>query len=225
MRRFRAWTFALALLGAEVWATSAEAQLAPGQSGKPLSAVPNADAAGYLGWFNANKRGVSDYNDWYNRSVYGGLSLGYYWTEHLKTEIELAWTSEAEVVSYERLTFAEGFFPVPTEHYYRNAKVAVVHAYQFSRNAWFHPFLGAGLEIDWERQWEESPPFFIPRRPDSIPESRTDPRTDVHLRAAAAAGFKAYLSQRAFFRTDLKFVGARRLDQVIWRFGFGVDFN
>ena len=37
------------------------------------------------------------------------------------------------------------------------------------------------------------------------------------------AGFKAYLAERGFFRTDLK-VGVRSgVDRVIWRAGFGID--
>ena len=223
MERFRAWIVAIAFVVTEVCVVSAQAQTA--LTPQPGVTQPRLDSAGYLGWFNANKSGISPYNDWYNHSLYGGLSLGYYWTDHVKTEIDVGRTSEAEIVSYGPVGNEPGqlSFSAPIEHYYRNVTLSVIQAYQFSRNAWFHPYLGAGLDIDWERHREERPAV-ISVRPGLIAGSRTDPSTDIHPKVAAVGGFKAYVSPRAFFRTDLKFTGARQLDQVIWRWGFGVDF-
>jgi hypothetical protein len=46
----------------------------------------------------------------------------------------------------------------------------------------------------------------------------------VRIVPFAATGFKAYLAQRAFFRSDLRFAFRDGLEDVLLRFGFGVDF-
>jgi outer membrane protein W len=218
MERFSTWIVATAVVATEICVVPAQAQTAP--TPPPAVTQRGLDLAGYLGWFNANKSGISLYNDWYH-SLSGGLSLGYYWTDHVKTEIDVGRTSEAEIVGYGPV--GNGPLSAPTEHYYRNVTFSVIQAYQFSRNAWVHPYLGAGLDLDWERHREERPAV-LSARPGLIAGSRTDPSTNVHPKVAAVGGIKAYVSPHAFFRTDLKFTGARQFDQVIWRWGFGVDF-
>ena len=48
--------------------------------------------------------------------------------------------------------------------------------------------------------------------------------TSTEVRPFVATGFKAYMTQRAFFRSDVR-VGVRDgVDEVLLRFGFGVDF-
>ena len=45
----------------------------------------------------------------------------------------------------------------------------------------------------------------------------------VRTRPFVTTGFKAYISDRAFFRGDVKLDFGSRVEQVVWRAGFGVD--
>lgn len=38
------------------------------------------------------------------------------------------------------------------------------------------------------------------------------------------AGFKAYFTERAFFRTDLKLSARDGVEQLVWKVGVGIDF-
>jgi hypothetical protein len=46
----------------------------------------------------------------------------------------------------------------------------------------------------------------------------------VRTRPFVTTGFKAYVSDRAFFRGDVKLDVGSRVEQVVWRAGVGVDF-
>jgi hypothetical protein len=56
------------------------------------------------------------------------------------------------------------------------------------------------------------------------PERREGPATRQRATAFAAAGFKAYVARRGFFRSDLRVAFTDRVEDVTVRFGFGVDF-
>ena len=96
-------------------------------------------------------------------------------------------------------------------------------------HAWFHPYLAAGANVAWQRVTDHVGPTFaydeFSRAGRLVEPQRTDaPRTDIIFRPYVATGFKAYTARRAFFRSDLRASFGRRLDEVIVRFGFGVDF-
>ena len=115
--------------------------------------------------------------------------------------------------------------------------VSVGQSYQFGRNALFHPFVTAGVDIERQRHEIERPAQSVaiyarsPLNPQvvqvtgqiSIP-ALTRTETAVTVSPYAAAGFKAYFTERGFFRTDLKVSVRSGIDRVIWRAGFGVDF-
>ena len=56
------------------------------------------------------------------------------------------------------------------------------------------------------------------------PEHVDGPHADVLVSPFVSAGFKAYLTQHGFFRSDLKVTLRDGVDEVLLRFGFGVDF-
>ena len=110
-------------------------------------------------------------------------------------------------------------------------------SYQFGRNAQFHPFVAAGVDIEHRSHEIERPEQTVvlyspsPLNPQivdfagriQIPAlNRTE--TAITVSPYAATGFKAYFTERAFFRTDLKMSVRSEIDRVIWRAGFGVDF-
>lgn len=190
------------------------------------SPLARVDAWAGLGWHHARLVEEGEYDDWYHSSLSGNASAGWYWTDHLKTEIDATTTSRGEIFVFEP-GFVNG---QPAGRYgsirHRTRSLGLTQQYQFLRNAWFHPYLGAGLDIVRETEDEHFEPVQIFDRSGGRviepPHDETSRRTFV--RAAASLGFKAYLSPRAYFRTDAR-IGARsRIEDVVVRFGVGVDF-
>ncbi|MCA1650370.1 MAG: porin family protein, partial [Acidobacteria bacterium] len=64
---------------------------------------PRADVGGSIGWLNVNKNELDSYDEWYNRSLYGGATGGWYWTEHLKTEVEVGASTTADLYTFEQI--------------------------------------------------------------------------------------------------------------------------
>ena len=79
----------------------------------PAAALPRVDVAAATGWFAADRsiQGDGCCSSW-SSSLFRGVSGGFYWTEHLKTEVELA-------------------APGPTEGYTVRSEPKIVH-----RSAW-----------------------------------------------------------------------------------------
>ena len=222
MRASRLPAFAVIILLA---GTPAAAQQRPAP-GVPLV---RADAHATLGWFNANPEVPGRSNDWHNRSLYGGAGFGWYWTDHLKTEIEFGATTPDEIYSGEQIVVGSR----PTFATFRQElitrKLVAAQQYQFFRNAWFHPHLAAGVDLSFHSVERTDDRVFVfdpaTRQNRLVREGGVRSRTtSVDTRPFAAAGFKAYMTQRGFFRSDLKFVIGSGIDEVLWRFGFGVDF-
>lgn len=207
------------------------AALAQASASAPVAAAEEArfDAAGYVAWFHANRGGIGGqtFRDWFSTPRLS-VGIGHYWTEHLKTEAELAITGQGRLVSFEELESEPRVSRyLYRDHTYRVSTLSLVQAWQFRRNAWVHPFLGAGLDVDWERRTVETSL--------QVSDDRAEPaftmvalprqtRTEVIPRAVAVAGLKAYLTRNAFFRTDVRASFRESVDQVVWRFGIGLDF-
>lgn len=197
----------------------------------PPSPISRADASGMLGWFNANKSDLDaqSYNDWYGRSLHGGLSAGWYWTDHLKTEVEFGASTRATVRSYRQLTINGLPASDITAHDFSTRKLAITQLYQGYRNQWVHPYVGVGVETTWERQTEDHAPIFtydqlarVSRQVE--PRRVVGPRTETFVRALGTVGFKAYMTRRAFFRGDFRMAFRGGIDEVLLRGGFGFDF-
>jgi hypothetical protein len=206
----------IALVALLAVAPAARAQVGAGP-------VSKADLSASVGWLNADKSGLDSNrgrNDWYNKGLYGGASAGWYWTDHLKTEIEGGVSSDAELRVYTSTVIDGRPASLDSTYRFSTGRVAVGQQYQFYRNVWFHPFVSGGLDLTWERT----------SRTDEIYASqplraRTFPtRTELLARPFAAAGFKTYFTPRGFFRTDIKLAFGKGVDEVLVRFGFGVDF-
>ena len=106
--------------------------------------------------------------------------------------------------------------------------VAISQQYQFFRNQWFHPHVGAGLEIARKTTTEEFQTLFSydPRTglPRQIPPGMTGPVHTVLARPFVEGGFKAYLTRKAFFTGDTRVMVRHGVEEVIFRAGFGIDF-
>ena len=191
---------------------------------------PAFDAAGYIAWFRANRGGIGGqtFRDWFSTARLS-LSIGRYWTEHLKTEAELAITGHGNLVSFEELESEPSVSrSLYRDHTYEVRSLSLLQAWQFGHNAWVHPFVGGGVDIDWERRTTKGSVQVIDSRTDparftaeTLPRER---HTEVIARPMAIAGLKAYLARNAFFRTDIRASFREGIDNVVWRLGFGCDF-
>jgi hypothetical protein len=196
----------------------------------PTQSASHFDTTGYVAWVRGNRGGVggNTFRDWYTAGLLGA-GAGRYWTEHLKTEAEVSATSRGTLVSFENVR-DERFLSsaIYRDHSYRLRTFSLVQSYQFRHNAWVHPFVGAGLDIDWERRTTDGTVQTVDSRDEHvIVTSNPLPReehTRVIARAAAVVGFKAYVARNAYLRTDVRASFTDELDQVAWRFGFGWDF-
>ncbi|MGH9315285.1 MAG: hypothetical protein ACRD09_13545 [Vicinamibacterales bacterium] len=196
---------------------------------------PRADAAACFGWFGANKSELDGYRDWYRPVWHGSLSAGYYWTENLKTELDVGGTTRGEIYEIPRpANLANSVNQGAVDHEFSTRRLTLGQHYQFFHNAFFHPTIGGGVALTWETTEREFPAVFVRDPPVSsrqiptirqVEPGRTEgPETRLRTMAFAATGFKAYFARRGFFRSDLRVMFTDRVEDVTLRSGFGVDF-
>lgn len=215
------------LLAVVLTASPVAAQVAPIVS---LAADNPArwDAAGYAGWRGVNKSDVApEWDEWADAASFG-VSGGYYWTAHLKIELDLSTTAEGAVPLQEQFIVPGEPFPRFRygEHRFRSTSISGGVLYQFGENTWFHPFIGGGIEGVHESArlivQEPLPCQRVPCAPAPLPAV-----TSVSNRARpyGTGGFKWYMTERAFFRTDIRStLSTDGADAVTWRAGIGIDF-
>src|SRR5687768_6390581 len=161
---------ALVLAAALFTASGARAQVAPVVTLTPERPA-RWDVSGHAGWLGVNKSDIFDtgWNDWYDAGSFGA-SAGYYWTSHLKTEFDVATTTESRIFAYESLILpGEPYlYPYPyqqsRQHFFRSTSFSGGASYQFFENSWFHPFLGLGVDVVRESTRVDTPYQFIPPR-------------------------------------------------------------
>ena len=158
----------------------------------------------------------------------GGGTVGYYWTSHLKTEFDLSTSTTDEIYSIEPIALpgTNTLFPLQRDHEFHITTAAVGLVGQFFENSWFHPFVSAGLEIVREQEHVETTTPGFPPRP-FPPSIVTEPETIVRLAARpyVATGFKVYVSERAFIRSDVRTSwSSDGLAALGWHNGVGFDF-
>ena len=214
---------------AVLMAATAAAQDAPPTP--PLTLRPTDasrwDAYGHLTWLGRHQQ--QSFDPWYEVAT-GGASVGYYWTPHLKAELDFASSTQGQTYSVEPVPPFPSFPTfVTSEHEFRLATVAAALNAQFFENTWFHPFVGAGIELTREREHiRRTTSIVIPRDP-RAPPAMSPPQTETKTRFVGRpfvdGGFKVYVSERAFIRTDLRASwSSDGLATMAWRNGIGLDF-
>jgi hypothetical protein len=204
-------------IAAPVWA----------QSAAPASPRPRADVSGTLGWLGVDKNTSFGSFRWH-QTLFGSAEAGWYWNDHLKTEVDFG--AGRERTHYTNRQLVINGLPAfeTTESTFSRRVLGISQQYQFFRNAWVHPHVAAGVDVTFERVTDVRRPIVVFDRPGPgrvlEPERVEGPRTDVKVAPFLATGFKSYLTPRAFFRSDLRVGGRRGIDEVLVRFGFGVDF-
>jgi opacity protein-like surface antigen len=185
------------------------------------------DIAGHVGWLGADMPGAGTVGDNRYDTSSAGLSIGRYVTSHLKTEIHGGVTGEGRMYRVEQLP-VPGSPPVfrANQHYFQNATIGAGLFYQFFENQWFHPFAGGGVEALRERERVEvEPPYaFPPGRVPPVLPAPPPPRLTYSARPFVATGFKWYVAERAFVRSDVQAsFSTRGTTHVVWTAGIGAD--
>jgi hypothetical protein len=201
------------------------------QSDMPaMAALPRNDVSVSTGLAGVQYRQTENIYDRWHGSVFGGINVGHYWTDHHKTEVEAGWLSTAKSEGYEDITIGADRVFVRSDYLFKDLRLSLAQSVQFGRNAWIHPFVAAGVDLDYLRTTEDRAPqissIFVSGRENrsvAVPGIR---ERDTSIRAVpfAKGGFKIYLSDRAFLVQEFKFGFANRFDHVLWKTGIGIDF-
>jgi outer membrane protein W len=214
-----------------VWlaASTATAQDAAPTSRLTLSPpdAPRWDASGHLTWLGRHLQPSLSWDRWYEVAT-GGATVGYFWTPHLKTELDVTTSTQGEAYSVEPVPPLP---PFPTfvqrEHEFHLMTVSAGLTAQFFENAWFHPFVGAGIDVIREREQIQTTQIASPRDPRAppLPPPQVETQTQYLARPFVSAGFKVYVSERAFIRTDWRTAfSSDGVTTLAWRNGIGFDF-
>jgi hypothetical protein len=214
-----------------VWlaASTATAQDAPPTSRLTLAppGAPRWDASGHLTWLGRHLQPSLNWDRWYEVAT-GGATVGYYWTPHLKTELDVTTSTHGQAYSVDPVPVFPSVLFVQREHEFRLTTVSAGLTAQFFENAWFHPFVGTGLDLIREREHIQTTTQIVsPRDPRAppLPTPGEETRTHYLARPFVSAGFKVYVSERAFIRTDLRTSwSSDRMTTLAWRNGVGFDF-
>lgn len=217
-------------LAAAAWLLGAALAGAQEPSRTPLI---RGDAHVVLGWQNLHKAQPVEErygNDWINGIFFGGVGAGWYWTDNLKTQVDFGGGTKGRQYRYEPI-FTNGVVSgsASSRVTVQQQSVAVAQHYQFFRNQWFHPHVGAGVDIARETTREEYDPVSvfdpITRISRQVAPARIEgPEHRTIARPFGELGFKAYMTRRAFFTGDTRLMFKGGVDEVLFRFGFGVDF-
>ena len=177
-----------------------------------------------------------------NNSIYGdewffegryAASIGRYWTENLKTELEYAVSGEGThyVQDYVLLPGAPQPYPYSYEQFHRIHHTTARVVYQFFENTWVHPWVSAGVVYEADRQHQflparyqytndprTSPPLVLTR------ETTTDPTTEHRVGASFGFGSKFYVSTNSYINTGVIVSRTKPTTTIALVAGFGIDF-
>jgi len=192
--------------------------------------MPRADVHVVAGWQNLRHGEPSElYDDWLNAILYGGAGAGWFWTDHLKTQVDVGAGTRAHQYRVRQLTVDGNQAYESSRAAVRQGSVAVSQQYQFFRNQWFHPHVAGGVELVRETTTEEYQPLIVfdnaTRVTRTIAPARTEgPEHRYLARGFGETGFKAYMSRKAFFTGDMRIMFRGGIEEVLFRAGFGFDF-
>ena len=110
-----------------------------------------------------------------------------------------------------------------SRHRFSTRRIAAAQQYQFGRNAWAHPHVAVGIDVTAESRQQRLDPIVGPDQTPGMPAGTSDRSTDVEVRPFAEVGTKLYFSRRGFVRTDFRLTFRNGVDEVLLRFGVGVD--
>jgi hypothetical protein len=192
----------------------------------PGGPVQQADIFGSIGWLGHRTRNTeATYaGGWNNRGLFG-VGTGWYWTDHLRIELEVSRTNEGE--SWATFGDPRGL-PIPPRfiyerRLYRDTTLSLGQVWQFGENATAHPFVTGGVDLAWERLRRERTTTDSEFGNELMLERTSVTR--LRPRMFVGAGLKLYAGSRGFVRTDVRVAaGGGGFATFTWRLGAGVDF-
>jgi opacity protein-like surface antigen len=208
--------------------------LADAAAAQTISLTPSNpkhwDSTVAIGWLGGNKEEIAErWNEWYDTFA-TSVDVGRYWTPHLKTELGVTFTSRGDVSSPEQFTVPGQPSPVffSREHRFGLKALNLSGSYQFLENNWAHPFIGAGVQLAWERHTVETPfPLVFGRdgRSVAVPPADDPQRTTFDPRPFLSGGAKFYVSEEGFIRAEIAAAfESHGTTRIWWRVGGGIDF-
>jgi hypothetical protein len=194
------------------------------------AALAANDVTFALGWSGAehNIYDIHDSRRWH-ASLLAGISGGHYWTDYIKTEVDLSWANPRDREIYETLERQGGFTYALSNYRAHDVRLGVVQLFQFGRNDWVHPYVGLGVDMVRRQATltrdRQSRVIYLQNR--SVPidiSASSERKTTTFAEAVIKTGLKMYATERIFFNTELKLGARSDIDHVAWKFGVGFDF-
>lgn len=195
---------------------------------------PRWDFGATVGWFEANPGETSNpYGDeWYGQGRYAA-AIGYFWTAHLKTEIEFATTGEGSrfITDFIRIPPTGLVYPYTFEQFHRVQQASARVVWQFLDNRWVAPYVSAGLTFDVDR-WR----YHVPEQYQYSGDPRSNrpvlvrgefgsgPTTDYGGSLSIGAGTKLYMTPNTYVNTGILVTHSSPLKTVSFLAGIGIDF-
>ena len=206
----------------------------PPAAGQPAVPYTRADLQATVGWNNirhpVDRTGVCCYSsDWMNAIGIAEATSGWFWTEHLRTTFDVAANSTGHQYEDASIFYNGQQVYQPATVEVHQWQIAMGQQYQFGHNAWFHPHVGGGVLVAFQQEQRYRQPFTYydqaARTTRTIGDASRTKTNETLVRPFADVGFKAYVSRKVYFVHDTRFVaGPHGLDQLAFKFGFGVDF-
>lgn len=167
------------------------------------------------------------HDEWY-RTAQVAVVVGRRWSTHVKTELEISAGREGRQFGGYVVAVPNVAYPVPvySERFTALRQVSGSFVWQFFDNEWVHPFVQAGVGIDFERVRTVTPTqrWLGPAGPVLAEERREGPDTTARAAVVLGTGVKLYATPRLFVRSDARFGGTGRGVHAVFRVGLGVDF-
>jgi hypothetical protein len=191
--------------------------------------VIRGDAAVTIGWLadDTHSDGPYDRNNWVN-SFFTAASAGLHWTDNLKTEVDFAAGTDSRLLHTQPVSLAGRSTYQTIESRFKQRTIGFSQQYQFFHNVWFHPHVAAGVNVTWQRRRDDPGPIYVydPATGTSRFEAQKagTERTSWVANPFVAIGYKAYVSDRAFFRNDFRIAFRGGPEETVLRLGFGFDF-
>ena len=189
--------------------------------------LPANDIIIAIGWAGSDHK-IHENRRWHGSPLVA-LSGGHYWTGHLKTEVDVTWNGVRERDVYETIEHQGGYTYALWDYRAQDIRLGVSQLYQFGRNQWVHPYLGVGAdfvrrETSLDRAAQARTVFLQNRSvPVNIPAA-SESKTVTFAHAVIRSGLKMYVTEKAFFNTEVKFGFKQDVDHLVWKLGLCVDF-
>jgi hypothetical protein len=191
--------------------------------------VIRGDTAVTIGWLATDTHSAElyDRNNWVS-SFYTGASAGWHWTDSLKTEVDFGAGTDSRLLHTQPVSIGGRSTYQTIESRFQRRTIGLSQQYQFFHNVWFHPHVAAGVNVTWQRRRDDPGQiyFYDPATGTSrfeTPKPATE-RTSWVANPFIAIGYKAYVSERAFFRNDFRIAFHGGAEETVLRLGFGFDF-